>query len=352
MHPSPVVKMYSKQFGHTDWVTSVAHLSDGRVISSAMDGKLCLWELNKRRCEDLIHHTKSVSKVVGVSDAGSVMCVSASYDCSLAVWNFGSMDSNSSSSRSRGALAADTGGRPVVTLTGHKSPVLELACTEGIAASGGRDGAIVSWDLATGEQLQRVRGHEAPITALQMYSPKLATSAASSLLTGAADGTVKLWDPRSKQLTSSGVPHPGTPVTGLQGSFSMAGSSGVGGGSDLIVTAGADGVLLVFDRRKGFKTADAALQRFQHARNGIYCMALVEEGSQRMALLDSGSPTSPILLVGDGIGALLCYDLHTMTLRYALGSSRVGAVRCVAAFRQDRLLAIGNEDGKCLMYDY
>ena len=36
-------QLYSKRYGHTDWVTSVAHLGDGRVLSGSMDKRLCLW---------------------------------------------------------------------------------------------------------------------------------------------------------------------------------------------------------------------------------------------------------------------------------------------------------------------
>jgi hypothetical protein len=57
------IKMYSKSAGHTDWITGVAHLPDGRVISSSMDGKLCLWDTNRRNCVDLFGHQGSITKV-------------------------------------------------------------------------------------------------------------------------------------------------------------------------------------------------------------------------------------------------------------------------------------------------
>lgn len=58
------VQMYSKKFGHTDWVTSVAHLADGRVISASMDCRLCLWSTDRRSCVDVMGgHDKSISKV-------------------------------------------------------------------------------------------------------------------------------------------------------------------------------------------------------------------------------------------------------------------------------------------------
>ena len=49
------ITMYSKRYGHTDWVTSVAHLADGRVLSAAMDAKICLWDANRTTCTGTTH---------------------------------------------------------------------------------------------------------------------------------------------------------------------------------------------------------------------------------------------------------------------------------------------------------
>lgn len=34
--------LYTKQYGHTEWVTDVSHCPDGRVLSAGMDSKVCL----------------------------------------------------------------------------------------------------------------------------------------------------------------------------------------------------------------------------------------------------------------------------------------------------------------------
>ena len=250
----------------------------------------------------------------------------------------GSSSSISSSISSRGKDKGSSKPRipsaPVAVLTGHKSPVLELSYGHRMVCSGGRDGAVVSWDLAAGEQVQRVRGHEAPVTALAVCS----FGGGGLCLSGAADGTLKLWDPRQKALCASGVPHPGAPVTALAGEcldgptspnpispnpigpnpisecldgpHGGGGSGGERGGGEsksgepgekkddacaaapeeVIVTAGADGAVILFDRRKGLRTP---LCRLEHARNGVHS-----------AYLLGGT-----LLVGDGQGTLLCYDL-------------------------------------------
>ncbi|KAL3932975.1 MAG: hypothetical protein SGPRY_000480 [Prymnesium sp.] len=58
-------ELYTKAYGHSEWVTDVAHTADGRVISAGMDSKLCLWNASGgARCKDLLGHTGSVSRVV------------------------------------------------------------------------------------------------------------------------------------------------------------------------------------------------------------------------------------------------------------------------------------------------
>jgi WD40 repeat protein len=58
------VTMHSKTCGHSDWVTGVCHLQDGRVLSCSMDSKLCLWDAARRRCDNLEAHMGSISKVL------------------------------------------------------------------------------------------------------------------------------------------------------------------------------------------------------------------------------------------------------------------------------------------------
>jgi WD40 repeat protein len=69
--------LFSKRYGHTDWVTTCALLSDGRVLSGSMDKRLCLWDKGIVQCKDLVGHNGSISKVKVDS---SNIAISASYD--------------------------------------------------------------------------------------------------------------------------------------------------------------------------------------------------------------------------------------------------------------------------------
>ena len=56
-------ELYNKRFGHTDWVTTCAYVSDGRILSGSMDKRLCLWDRSAVRSNDLMGHNGSISKV-------------------------------------------------------------------------------------------------------------------------------------------------------------------------------------------------------------------------------------------------------------------------------------------------
>ena len=75
-------------------------------------------------------------------------------------------------------------------LQGHRAAVADVALSpnERMAASGGRDGEIILWNVSTGEIIDRLTGHTDRVTAVT-FSPR-----GDTLLTGSVDGTARLWD--------------------------------------------------------------------------------------------------------------------------------------------------------------
>lgn len=55
--------LYTKQYGHTEWVTSCVILEDGRVVSTGMDSNICIWESKGVKCRYIKEHQGSISKV-------------------------------------------------------------------------------------------------------------------------------------------------------------------------------------------------------------------------------------------------------------------------------------------------
>ena len=78
--PSVSRRLYSKSHGHSEWVTDVAYLADGRIVSAAMDGKLCVWDAGRAvRCTELKGHTGSVS-CIAVHSSSVRLPIEAQYD--------------------------------------------------------------------------------------------------------------------------------------------------------------------------------------------------------------------------------------------------------------------------------
>ena len=182
-------ELYTKACGHTEWVTCVGHLPDGRVLSGGMDSKLCLWNASgKPQCRDLIGHTGSVSQLLVSTDGG--LAVSASYDKTVRVWRLGS------------------GAKEAAVLRGHRAPVLQLAWGRGVLASGDRDGTVLGWSLSSGVPTLRA-SHQGHCTALAV--DKSGACGDTALLSGGQDGAVRLWDVRSGACAAQARESPPAP---------------------------------------------------------------------------------------------------------------------------------------------
>lgn len=379
--------LYSKQFGHREWVTSVAYLGDysGRVATAAMDGKVCLWDAGRRGgvvpCTDLVGHFGSVSQVhsPGISSKGEMgsgpsrfghFLFSAGYDKSIRVWD------------------TSTGGTCTSVLKGHSAPVLEIDTYTGPGGngplrlgSGDRDGVCMFWDVESGKEY-KLAGHKGHITALRWVppapthwtsstfdgtapsergrddppsaeagvdledmdafgnpvSPPPSSASAGGctaplsglLLSGAQDGCLRVWDTRAKSCVQTMGCHVTTEGTGAIGDISIAYTppTTTQGSETLLVTAGADRSICVVDPRRW-----RARHVIQDHRDFIYSMQVV---GGRM------------ILSGGGDGLLLAHDLATGKLVWGLGAN-VAAVRCVSVWN-NRMMAAG-DDGKALIYD-
>lgn len=178
--PSLRRSLYTKSCGHMEWVTDVTHTPDGRVLSTGMDGKLCLWSASgPPRCTDLLGHTGSVSRVL-VSASGQ-HAVSASYDKTVRVWNVASGESG--------------------CMRGHRAPVMHLAWSARLLASADRDGCVLCWDARAGTAVGRHRGHATALAA---------ASGGAQLASGGQDGRVCLYDCRQREgAAASAVVHTG-----------------------------------------------------------------------------------------------------------------------------------------------
>jgi len=344
------IQMYNKRQGHTDWVTSVAHLADGRVLSSGMDGKICLWDQSRRNATELIGHGLSISKIV--TDQINNIAISCGYDKNVSIWSLrdngksrvsgtnrtsivrSGVSKSSSSSSSSSTISTST------VLRGHADAVVECAFYGNTLASGSRDGGLILWDTNTSSSTHKIRAHQGTITCIESF----AESSIPLFLTTGEDGYVKLWDPRGSSATDSLINKIPAHIKNDKKNPSMLKGASIscigklstrGVGLSYIVTCGADNSLVLMDARKSFEI----IEKWEHAKNCIYSLCVVGDRS---------------IFIGDGAGMLLCYDVlssNNNSLKYGLGASEIGGVRTINCSNNGKIIT-GSEDGKALCFSF
>eukprot|EP01012_Entosiphon_sulcatum_P050046 TRINITY_DN68800_c0_g1_i1.p1 TRINITY_DN68800_c0_g1~~TRINITY_DN68800_c0_g1_i1.p1 ORF type:complete len:516 (-),score=31.20 TRINITY_DN68800_c0_g1_i1:32-1579(-) len=292
--------LYSKRYGHTEWVTTCCYLPDGRILSGGMDSKLCLWSSSLVKCDDLLGHKASISKVEANSQG---VAISASYDRNLLVWDCAGV------------------GNCIQTLSGHRQPVMDFVWYLNRVVSGDRAGGIKVWDVAAGTAVAELAGCRGQVSGLAFHH-----DAAHVVVGGAQDGYLRIWDTRAGGAPQHSIHlHPGGAVTNIRSTFfSQQQAAG-----NLIVTAGADRALNVVDPRNSF----SVLHHITDHKDFVYSLHLNED----------------LILSGSGNGWLLVHDIKTGRCKYGLGANQA-AVRCIHA-TNSTLIAAG-DDGKAIVFDF
>ena len=300
--------LYTKKFGHSEWVTCVTYVPDGRILSGGMDSKICLWNKAGSRCNDLTGHSHSVSCIVASNDGKYAL--SGSYDKSIRVWNLSG------------------NGREAACLMGHQAPIMcmewsTIDCDgngNGYLLSGAMDGMAVVWDLGVGSDARILKGHKGHITAVEWISANDAIC-----LTGAQDGIVQVWDANRINKPIFKLPlHRGGAVNDIVCPNPINFNNG-----SFIATCGADSKIHLLDPRKNFQP----FTTMEHHKDFIYAM----------------SSCGDCLLSGGGDGILLVHDMTNGKLLYGLGANQ-GAVRCIAG-TGNKMIAAG-DDGNALVYEF
>lgn len=276
-----------------------------------MDSKICLWSTNKRNAIEVHAHRGSISKLA--ADKQYNLAVSCGYDKTIRLWKFPSSTERLQSMHS-----------PIATLTGHSTPVLNFFFHDAMLGSGARDGSVNIWNLQTGKILQKYKGHAAPISVMKCCAAH--GNDKNFFLSTAADGHIKLWDHRVHNAVLSANPHGNAAITDavqLSGGY--------------IVSGGADSRLCVLDMRKDLST----ISTYDHCKNCVYSLCSIGDAC---------------IFAGDGAGMLYCYDVigkdsREVGLKYGIGASEQGAVRCLLPTENNKIAACG-EDGKVLIFQY
>lgn len=303
--------LFSRDCGHTEWVSCLMFLPDGKLLSGGMDGRLWLWGNSGIRGCEAAGHTGPIAQV-GVQFS-SGLAVSCSYDKSVRVWD-----------------VAGVRARCAATLAGHTAPVMLMAIAGGgTIASGDRGGSLMVWDATAGRSKWSAgSAHEGHVTALAWFDDGTSGAAWTSLLlSGGQDGRLAVWDVRARRVVHRAAPHANAQGRGAVGGIVAGGAAASG----MVVTSGADKTLRVFDPTSSFtETTCVALTDFPYS--------LAAAGG--LALVGCGDGTVHVVDVAAGGGTALLY---------ALGANR-GAVRALSATKEYLLCA--GDDGTAITYRF
>jgi WD40 repeat protein len=202
---------------------------------------------------------------------------------------------------------------PVTELAGHAGGTLAIACSSDgtLVLTGGADGMVRLWDARTGQELFRCEGHKGPVTGVALASN-------DRLVSGSQDRTVRIWDRWGGKLMFTVTDYPG-PVRSLA----------VSQKEDRLLTAGWGTEVWLQDlgRAQGIP--------FGHSVP-VTCVAFSPDGKSFLAGTDSGS--------GPDDNAVVLWNIEKRTQVWR-GRGHTRPVRSVA-FSADGSRAVSASDDR------
>ncbi|KAJ1548481.1 hypothetical protein HK405_003032 [Cladochytrium tenue] len=239
--------------GHTGPVLCT-HLDEclGLLVSGSADHTLKVWELDSGQCiGTLVGHT---GEVTGVQLDGKKI-VSGSMDGTVRIWNRLTLEC-------------------IHVLQGHRGGVRALHIDGKVLATGSSDATIRIWDVSAGMSYT-LRGHEGPVHRVSVFRRGGDQQPLPLLFSCSSDGTARLWDLNARSCLRVFSGHAGE-VLDMQLSAPLArkqlAPSESRGAEPRLVTGSADGTVRVWD----IETAEClhVLRAFNDGGGGgVFCVA-------------------------------------------------------------------------------
>jgi WD40 repeat protein len=341
---------------------------DGRpiVVSGGMDHMVRVWDLAtgaQLRC--LAGHSHGVDAVAIGSLEGRPVVVSGGGHPTVLVWDLAT-------------------GAQLRSLAGHRAWVYAVAVgdLEGrpVVVSGGEDGTLLVWDLATHVQLRSLAGHHrrTGVPGRAVYAVAVGLlKGRPVVVSGGVDGMVRVWDLAT-----------GVQLRSLVGTDFGVNAVAVGSleGRPVVVSGGVDGMVRVWDLASDIKDRKALLRHDAGtgADLGVNAVAVGDLEGRRVVVsggadaivrvwdlgtgaelrsmaghshgVDAvavGSLDGRLVAVSGGDGTLRMWDVATGAEVRSLTTDDVGLTRAVAvASLAGRPVAVcGGHGGTLLVWD-
>ena len=291
-------------------VLSVAWSPDGKHFATGGEsGTTTVWDADTGKPLTLPSYGYPVLSVAWSPDGKRL--ATGSSDWTATVWDAGSPTK-------------------LQTLEGHLGDVLGVAWSgDGKwLATASRDQTTKVWDPETGKELLSLSDHRGSVRTVA-WSPD------GKLATGGEDGTVKVWDSRSKCSL-------GTELLTLRGHRGGVVSVAWGPGGSKIATGSWDGTAKVWDAKTG---NEKKLPTLDGHSGQVGSVAWSPDGKRLVTSGQDRIATDPIAIVWDADTGEV---LHALSLPHDDAASVAWSV---AWSPTDKRLALGSADGAVEVWD-
>ncbi|EGF98671.1 uncharacterized protein MELLADRAFT_50952 [Melampsora larici-populina 98AG31] len=275
--------------GHELGVWSLAGWGQKRslVVSGGCDRDVRVWEVETGRCLHVLAGHSSTIRCMKVLE-GRPIAISGSRDSTLRVWDIEQ-------------------GVQKHLLVGHTLSVRAVEVHGNRAVSGSYDNTCRLWDVDTGECLKLLRGHYHQIYAVAFDGTRIAS--------GSMDSTVCIWSAETGELLAL-----------LQGHTALVGQVQINGPSNVLVTGGSDGRVVVFSL-ESFE----CLHRLCAHDNSVTCLQFDDR----------------FVVTGGNDGRVKLWDFKTGSFIRELAEPCEAVWRIV--LRDDKAVLLCKRDGRTVM---
>ena len=285
-----IKELFSKNYGHTEWVTSCTILNDSRIISGGMDSNICIWDSKGVRCKFIREHTGSISKIISDDE----IFLSSSYDSSIRIYDI----------NSEVCLA---------TLKGiHKGPICDFAWRNSLCVSGGRDGSVCIWDINTQKCIFSKNLHAGNVNKILLHSLE---NSNLIITAGVNDGLINFLDMRQPDNILSSRIHKGA-INFLQSN-----------NQNLVFSGSSDKQIKIIDISNNFKEVGS-----MKTTDSILC----------------GEISDDLIFVGCQDGNLLCYDANSSECLFGYGCESQGGLKNIKVLSEKNKIVTSGDSGQSL----